>query len=326
MIKKGINKYFNAARAISSWSFSSVSGIPVVWGYPFSIGIELTSKCNLACPECASGSGIMKRPGGFMPAEIFEKIVSQVGKYTLNTMFYFQGESMLHPHFFEFLGMTGGMGTVISTNGHFINGESAAKLARSVAREIIVSLDGYSQEVYSRYRVGGDVYRVKEGIELLGREISKRKHGPKLVVQVLVNRYNEGEIDEIRRFARLNDAMVVLKSLQIISSEDGIGLLPSGKKFRRYDTVDNRLKRKGRFSNGCFRLWTNPVITWDGSVVPCCFDKNAEYIMGNLGEEPFIDIWRGRRYRDFRRAVLENRAGIDICLNCTTGLPGTLPT
>ena len=325
MSKFNVTKFFNAARIISSWSYSTLTGLPVVWGYPFSVGIELTNRCNLGCLECAAGSGSMDRPAGFMSKEVFEKIIAQLGKHTINTMFYFQGESMLHPLFFHFLSGARNMGVIISTNGHFIDSESAVKLATSGARKIIVSLDGYSQEVYSKYRAGGDVNRVKEGIILLGREVGKTRNAPQIVIQVLVNSYNEAEIGEIRRLAGDNNATLVLKSLQIISQSDRFSLLPSDEKYRRYSIKGGRLKRKGRLGNRCFRLWTNPVITWEGSVVPCCFDKNAKYVMGNLQSESFTDIWRGQRYRDFRKKVLQNRAGIEICRNCTAGLAGTLP-
>ena len=39
---------------------------------------------------------------------------------------------------------------------------------------------------------------------------------------------------------------------------------------------------KNSLPDRCARLWFNPVITWDGKVIPCCFDKNAEYVMGDL--------------------------------------------
>jgi radical SAM protein with 4Fe4S-binding SPASM domain len=77
---------------------------------------------------------------------------------------------------------------------------------------------------------------------------------------------------------------------------------------------------KNRFPDRCARLWFNPVITWDGKVIPCCFDKDAEYIMGDMIVESFREIWNGQKFRDFRKGVMKNRQGIEICRNCTSGL------
>jgi radical SAM protein with 4Fe4S-binding SPASM domain len=79
---------------------------------------------------------------------------------------------------------------------------------------------------------------------------------------------------------------------------------------------------KGSLSDRCARLWFNPVVTWDGKVLPCCFDKNANHIMGDLTQESFRDIWNGAKYRLFRRLLLSDRNATEICRNCTSGLRG----
>ena len=51
--------------------------------------------------------------------------------------------------------------------------------------------------------------------------------------------------------------------------------------------------------NHCWRLWHSPVITWDGLVVPCCFDKDAKHRMGDLKNKSFKEIWKHPEYRRF---------------------------
>jgi MoaA/NifB/PqqE/SkfB family radical SAM enzyme len=93
-------KPVNLLLAGFSYLKSSVSGLPAVYGMPPAIGVELTNHCNLHCPECASGSGQMKRERGFMDIELFERIISELRPYLWNINLYFQGESLLHPAFF----------------------------------------------------------------------------------------------------------------------------------------------------------------------------------------------------------------------------------
>ena len=144
----------------------------------------------------------------------------------------------------------------------------------------------------------------------------------KLEIQFLVNRHNEHQIPQVRHYAGRMGASLRLKSMQIINSGSFTHWLPGQRKFNRYSLKGNDIVIKNRFPDRCARLWFNPVITWDGKVLPCCFDKDARYVMGDLSGESFRDIWYGRRYKGFRRSILTGRNMIDMCRNCTSGLRG----
>jgi radical SAM protein with 4Fe4S-binding SPASM domain len=66
-------------------------------------------------------------------------------------------------------------------------------------------------------------------------------------------------------------------------------------------------------------MWSSCVFTWNGIVVPCCFDKDAKHQMGSVQNDPFLKIWRSSTYLGFRKGVLSNRSQIDICKNCSEG-------
>ena len=102
--------------------------------------------------------------------------------------------------------------------------------------------------------------------------------------------------------------------------ENGNPLIPSIGRYSRYaQQSDGTYKIKNLLKNECWKLWHSCVITWDGIVVPCCFDKDAEHKMGDLKEGSFKEIWRGSAYRSFRQQLLKGRDQIDICTNCTVG-------
>jgi radical SAM protein with 4Fe4S-binding SPASM domain len=61
------------------------------------------------------------------------------------------------------------------------------------------------------------------------------------------------------------------------------------------------------------------VITWDGKVVPCCFDKDAHFVLGDLSQNSFQEIWNGEKYHRFRQSLMRSRSEIEICKNCTEG-------
>ncbi len=315
-----IVKTMNAARVWLSYFSASFTDNPSIPGMPPSISIELTNNCNLKCPECASGSGMMKRERGFMDTELYKKIMSELKPYLYYINLYFQGEPMLHPHFFSFPDYSDTIFTVVSTNGHFLTVENSEKLVKSGLKKLIVSLDGMDQDTYSAYRKNGDFSRVTEGIMNVSEAIRKMNSPLKLEIQYLVNKFNERHVAQAKSFAGQVRATFRLKSMQVLDGHDSGNWMPAAGKFRRYREENGEFRVKNSMPDRCMRLWFNPVITWDGKVVPCCFDKDAEYVMGDITRDSFRSIWNGKDFKDFRRQVLTGRKEIGICRNCTSGI------
>jgi radical SAM protein with 4Fe4S-binding SPASM domain len=309
---------------LSAYSYlkSTVTGRPDIKGMPLAIGAELTNNCNLKCPECSSGSGLMTRKRGYMDIELFKRVITELKPYLFNTNLYFQGEPMLHPGFFSFLENAANTTTTVSTNGHFLSADNCEKLVKSGLSKLIISLDGTDQEIYSLYRINGNINSVLGGIETLSEARSRIKSTLKVEIQFLVNRLNEHQIPLAEQIAKKNKAVLRLKSMQINDKKDIEKWLPQNGRFSRYKLKNGEYTIRNSFPNRCARLWFNPVITWDGKVIPCCFDKDAEHVMGDLSQDSFRDIWNGPKYRIFRKSILSGRHMIDICRNCTSGLIG----
>jgi radical SAM protein with 4Fe4S-binding SPASM domain len=319
---ESIIKPVNLIKAGYSYLNGSVTGRTDIKGMPVSINMELTNNCNLNCPQCSSGSGRMLRSKGFMNIDLFKKVMQELGPYLYNVNLYFQGEPMLHPLFFSFLTNCPDTKIVVSTNGHFLSEESSERIVRSGLNKLIISLDGIDQEAYSEYRVNGDVNKVIDGIRNISNVREKHRSSLIIELQVLVNRFNEHQVPAMRQLAKSVNAKLMLKSMQIIDKADIGSWLPAKRRFRRYRLTDGTYELKSSLPDRCARQWFNPVITWDGKVVPCCFDKDAEYIMGDLNQDTFREIWNGPKYRIFRKSILAGRNMIDMCRNCTSGLRG----
>jgi len=172
------------------------------------------------------------------------------------------------------------------------------------------------------YRMGGNIDNVIDGLKNITYAKKKYRSSVIIEIQFLVNRYNEHQIPEVRKLAENMHVLLRMKSMQILNKEDISKWLPSDHRFRRYKIKAGEYEINSSLPDRCGRLWFNPVITWDGKIVPCCFDKDAEYIMGDLKEDSFREIWNGPRYKIFRRSILSGRHMIEICRNCTSGLKG----
>lgn len=291
---------------------------------PFSLSIEPTTACNLGCPECPSGLKKFTRPTGKLDLNFHEKMLEQVHKHVFYINYYFQGEPFLHPQFLDLIvkAKAKKIYTATSTNAHFIDAKKAEDIVKSGLDRLIISIDGTTQETYENYRIHGTLEKVLSGTKAM--IAAKKKLGsstPHLIFQFLVVKPNEHQIDEVKEMAREYGVDEIrLKTAQFYDYEQGNSLMPSIEKYRRYrQKSDGSFAIKNKMLNTCWRMWSSTVFTWDGKVVPCCFDKDAQHVLGDLQKESFEKVWTSDAYQGFRKAVFTQRAEIDICKNCTEG-------
>jgi len=144
---------------------------------------------------------------------------------------------------------------------------------------------------------------------------------PHTIFQYLVVRPNEHQVGDVKKIAKkMGVDEVAFKTAQVYDFENGNDLIPTIDKYSRYKkNTGGKWSIKNQLLNHCWKMWHSCVITWDGKVVPCCFDKDASHTLGSLGEKSFKDIWFGEAYNEFRKTLLQGRSQIDICNNCTEG-------
>jgi radical SAM protein with 4Fe4S-binding SPASM domain len=297
-----------------------------VWhsGLPISMSIEPTTSCNLRCPECPSGLRSFSRPTGMLDDNHFYHIIDQVHSHLLYLVFYFQGEPYLNPKFLEMVAYASARSiyTSTSTNAHYLSDKNAEQTVRSGLDRLIISIDGTTQETYETYRIGGTLSKVLEGTRnVVGWKKKLKSNTPHVVFQFLVVRPNQHQIMEVKSLAEeLGVDEVVFKTAQIYDYKNGSELMPDIMQFSRYKkNTDGSYSIKNDFTNSCWRMWQSCVVTWDGKIVPCCFDKDASHVLGNIREVRLSDIWRGKEYGSFRKSLMKSRSEIEICKNCTEG-------
>ena len=318
-------KLINATGLFVCFYLSKLFRRPIQKFYPSAVAIEPTTSCNLRCPECPSGLRSFTRATGMLNAIFFEKTINELAPYLNYLTFYFQGEPYLNPDFLEMVSYANSkkIFTATSTNAHYLNDEVAKKTVLSGLDKLIISIDGITQETYESYRVGGKLNKVLEGTEnVLKWKKLLKSNTPKVVFQYLVVKPNEHQIEEARGIAKkIGVDDILFKTAQIYDFKNGNTLIPTLDQYSRYrKKKDGTYEIKNKLRNSCWKMWQSCVITWDGSVVPCCFDKDAKYKLGELKQQSFKEIWFSKGYQSFRQSILKSRSEIDICTNCTEGL------
>ena len=291
-------------------------------GKPFSISIEPTTACNLGCPECPSGLKKFTRPTGKLNHEMNRKIIDELKEELLYITYYFQGEPFLNKDFIEMIKYANQhkIYTATSTNAHYLTQNSCDEIIDSGLKKLIISMDGFDQETYEKYRKGGNVATVLSGIDLLYKTILQRREGPHVVLQFIVFKSNEHQLDLLAAFGKQYPQIEIkIKTAQFYNFEEGNELMPSDEKYSRYKKVNGKFQINNNLENSCWRLWSSCVFTWDGKMVPCCFDKDAQHIMGDLQTASFENIWNAPKLKEFRKMVFTDRSQIEICKNCSEG-------
>ncbi len=314
----------NSLLILFSYLISKITRKANISGFPVALAIEPTTSCNLRCPECPSGLRSFTRPTGMLEKSLFQSTIDEISDTLMYLTFYFQGEPYLHNDFLEMVNYASrkGIYTATSTNAHYLTKDKALKTVKSGLDRLIISIDGTTQETYEKYRVGGNLEKVLEGTRNI--VMAKKESGsktPHVIFQYLVVKPNEHQIDEVKKLAHnLGVDEVKFKTAQVYDYENGNELIPDSDKYSRYlKNTDGTFSIKNKLVDHCWKMWHSCVITWDGLVVPCCFDKDAEYRMGELSKMNFKEIWQSQSYQNFRNSLIKSRSEIEMCKNCSEG-------
>ena len=315
----------NAFLILFSYFISRFLHLPYIKGYPVAFSVEPTTSCNLRCPECISGLRAFTRNRGMLSLNNFKQWVDQFHKDACYLTLYFQGEPYLNTDFFEMVSYAKQKKIYVSTstNAHFLTKTNAEKTILSGLSQLIISIDGSTNESYKKYRIGGELEKVIEGVKNLVEARKKlKKMNPLIVFQVIVFRHNEAQLEAIKKLGKeLGVDKVQLKSAQIYDYENGSELIPENSRYSRYEKIsDGSYRIKNALEDHCWKMWHSCVVTWDGNMVPCCYDKDGKYVMGNIGNEMMQNVWNGKNYKEFRMKLLSGRSNLEMCKNCTEGM------
>jgi radical SAM protein with 4Fe4S-binding SPASM domain len=313
----------NALQLWLSYKISKSTKRLYHWGLPAVMEIEPTTSCNLRCPQCPSGLRSFSRDTGMLNLERYQAIIDELHPTLWYLLLYFQGEPFLNPDFLKFVRYASAKNiyTATSSNGHYFTDKVAKETVQSGLDRLIISIDGTTQDTYSKYRIGGNLEKVIEGTKnLLAWREKLNAKTPHIVWQFIAFKHNEHQIEELKALAKqVGVDAVGIKTAQIYDYTQDTDFIPEDGSLSRYLKTEQGYVIKNDFLNQCWRMWKGSVITWDGLVVPCCFDKDAKHQFGNIEKEGFVSVWRNESYNRFRKAILQSRHKIDICTNCTEG-------
>ena len=258
-----------------------------------------------------------------MPREVWERVLAEVKDTAYTIQFYFQGEPLLNKDLPQMIreAREAGLYTIVSTNAQALTAETAEKLVCAGLSRIIISMDGLSEESYNAYRIGGDIEKVKAALRYL--RAAREKHlslftfhlSPLIELQCLRLKTNEQEWSAFRKvYKELGADRLVFKTAQLYDYTHGHPLMPSDTRYSRYTQGANGLFRRKSLRRGCLRVWSGVVITTNGEVLPCCYDKAHAHAYGNIMTHSLKELFCNEKAQAFRQAALREEPA--ICKEC----------
>lgn len=304
-------RFLNLLIVIPSYLFRK----PKFKGLPFLIQIEPTNRCNLRCALCLTGAGKLRRPKGDMSLKEFRKIIDQLEEGTVYLVLYNLGEPLLNSEIYQMVKYAKKKRIFVrlSTNGDFYDKQNIKNLVNCGIDELVISLDCASPQTYIKYKRSDGFEGVIKNVKLIIEERGSRLK-PFVGLQLLVTRDTEAEIHKFKEMVNnLGVDKGLIKTLRV--NFPGIApdrdFLPKNNKYIR------RAYRNTSENGICYRPWISTLILWDGSVVPCCFDMEGGYTLGNVTNISFNQIWNNQKYISFRKQILRGINKIPLCKECS---------
>ena len=275
--------------------------------YPMVAIIEPTLFCNLRCPGCITGLRLGLRPPSAITWELYKCIIDEIGDYLFELLMHNWGEPLLHkqtPDFIKYA-KSKEMRVLLSTNlSNSLSDAYIRNLVTSGLDQLIVSLDGASEDTYNKYRRGGDFSLVREN--MLRIQSAKRaldSNTPAIVWQFLVFRHNEHEIETAQINYRNWGADILWVGGALVPQEsDDEGFQPSTIPQYNFYSQKHPYQVKLKLVRGtnrpCSWLYRVFVLNPNGSVSPCCGcqDENDDFAHYSPSRG-FFDAWNSHRFK-----------------------------
>ncbi len=318
-----------------------------VIGLPLHLQVETTNACNLRCASCHRD--ILHPVSTTMKYEKFKKIFDGIHPEKINVSGI--GEPFLNKDIFKIIRYAKENGAAVNCATNFtLVGGRIDKILESGIDQLKISIDAADRETFLSIREG-DLYEdLIDNIKTLNRLKAERGlNKPILRFNYALQQENIGQlIDTIKLAHELKIPAIYVQYLEYIDREDRkqrlVGNITYSKLkntlieadkvakvlgittniniwMKDFDVFFNKMCPENEFEPNkkkCYFPWFTSWIDADGTVRPCPIIpwQNDVAKMGNVFEEPFMDIWNNQRYQDLRKDLARGKRPTQPCKTC----------
>jgi pyruvate-formate lyase-activating enzyme len=268
------------------------------------VDLEITNRCNLACPICPRA---LRRPAGGMTRGTFEALFARPLPARIRVLrISGYGEPLVHPEALDFAAALKArnprVSIELSTNGVALDEARGRRLVAAGIDQVNLSLPGPAPENFGTMTGGADVERWTANARRLVRMAAGGR--PRVGVHAVVTAGHERSIPDVARWLR------------------GLGI-DDVEFFRCHhrggELGDRSLAAAGPVPGGpCQAAATILFVSWEGQVLVCAHDIHGRHVIGDLRGEPWAAVLR-------RKAAWAAQAGrLPVCRECNDELRSDL--
>ena len=276
------------------------------------VNIEISNICNLQCSFCPP----VERSKKLMTLELFEKIIRQVAPLTELVCFHLMGDPLVHPHLAEIVAICEihQVKIFFVTNGVLLKETQHQLLLSPAFYQVNFSLHSFF-----------DNHPGKDPLNYMNKIFAWTEEAFQLRPDLYIN-YRLWNLQNVR-----TDKSENLHMLQMIEQRFD---------FTLKSEVDVRQQKSVRIKNNlylhfdtefvwpsldlpilgqqgtCYGLKSHFGILADGTVVPCCLDKEAAIPLGQVSDNDIIDILNGPRAQTILSGFSQKKLVENLCQRC----------
>lgn len=276
----------------------------------FSLTVEPTNACNLACPICPHGyrPGNAGRPLGLMSMATFDHVLTGCRPMIKTISLYLHGEPFLHPQLPAMVerARKHDLQVTIYSNGVFANAVERFKQVLPYSpSSLFLSMDLISPAGY-RAMKGLDGY---ENASATLTELAECIHVGKSRTRLCLRSIYNGESEEeLIRFVERWILTPGISSIQVSHRFPWPDM-------READILAGHMTARDR--RICPEVWSALNVGWDGSVMMCGLDFDGLSVVGNVNDTPITELVNCPDACRFRRThIFGHRRTLPLCRNC----------
>lgn len=277
--------------------------------FPNRITIELTNQCNVSCTFCPRQTVGMCI--GYMDKDLYYKIIDEAAEHNpVKIVFFFRGESLLHPDFMEFAryAKSKGLGPIqFATNAYALTPDVSDELLGTGIDFISFSLDTLDPELYKRSRLKGDLNQSMDNVKYLSEKCRERlkagESAPVLQVSTIeVEDYLAGQPEFIEFWKKYVD------DVRVYYEHDDKGCF-------RNEEVQRKLMEEVPERKPCRKVFTDFLIYWNGDLALCNYDWRGGIKTVNVRDNTIQECWDSEEYEKIRQMHYDNEFADGIMCN-----------
>ena len=276
------------------------------------VNLEISNICNLQCSFCPP----VEREKKMMSLDLFQKILPQIAPLTELVCLHLMGEPLTHPQLKQIIDECDKNQTKIFfvTNGILIREDKFNLLLHPIIYQVNFSLHSFFDNFPGKDPTSY-LEKIFDYTELA------LKNRPDLFINYRLWNLNDtrgSETDNTNMLQKIEDRFdFTAPSSFDLKAEKSFKI--KNRLYLHFDTEFTwpslslpPLGDKG----SCYGLSGHFGIHADGTVVPCCLDKEADIPLGNANESDINEILNSERAQKILKGFQENKLTEDLCKRC----------